>query len=264
MEDEEKKRAKKRLAVRIMSPEDQHPRIMEYFRRNLREPDGMISMKNSVYVEVFGDTAGGRLLRLNNVEWRRGEKLRMQRIPGRMSLDSIVQYLSVELKLNSKNEAHIKDHHGNGNRERCDDRNYPAIQEDPTVGGDRSQDPGSEDGKTSPGGEYMTREDHEDAHFVAFVAHNTSKVYEEDKRAYFQAHPEKVPKEKRIDECKKRQADGGRHVGSSHGGDQRIRQIDEVAESLRKATEDLKNLQERMGSQGPGNSQHDGAAVNRT
>ena len=70
VEDEEKKRAKKRLAVRIMSPEDQHPPIMEYFRRNLREPDGMISMKNSVYVEVFGDTAGGRLLRLNNVEWR--------------------------------------------------------------------------------------------------------------------------------------------------------------------------------------------------
>ena len=29
VEDEEKKRAKKRLAVRIMSPEDQHPRIME-------------------------------------------------------------------------------------------------------------------------------------------------------------------------------------------------------------------------------------------
>ena len=262
----------------------------------------MISMKNSVYVEVFGDTARGRLLRLNNVEWRRGEKLRMQMIPARISLDSIVQYVSLELKLNSKNQAHIKDRHGNGNRERRDDRNYRTIQEDPTVGGDRSQDPGSEDGKTSSGGEYMTREDHEDAHFFAFVAHNTKayghdkgkwrkapprkgkeprrignpplsfteywrehggcwvcyrkgrshkhdhktcKVYEEDKRAYFQAHPEKVPKEKRIDEWKKRQADGGRHVGSSHGGDRRIRQIDDVAESLRKATEDLKNLQER-------------------
>ena len=266
VEDEEKKRAKKRLAVRIMSPEGQHPRIMEYFRRNLGELDRMMSMKNSVYVEVFGDTAGGRLLRLKTVEWRCGEKLRMQMIPGRMSLDSIVQYLSMELKLNSKNEAHIKDHHGNGNGERCDDRNYPAIQEDPTVGGDRSQDPGSADGKTSSGGQYMTPEDHEDAHFVAFVAHNTkayghdkgkwrkapprqgkeprrignpplsftecrrehggcwvccakgrshkhahktSKVYEEDKPAHFQADPETVPKEKRIDEWKKRQADGG-------------------------------------------------------
>ena len=158
VEDEEKKRAKKRLAVRIMSPEDQYPRIMEYFRSNLGEPYRMISMRNSVYVDVVGDTAGGRLLRLNNVEWRRGEKLRMQMIPAGMSLDSIVHHLSVELKLNSENKAHIKDRHGNGNLERRDDRNYSAIQEDPAVGGDRSQDPGSEDGKTSSGGEYMTRE----------------------------------------------------------------------------------------------------------
>ena len=105
MEDEEKKRAKKRLAVSIMWREDQHPRILEYFLRNLGESDRMISMKNSVYVKVFGDTAGGRLLRLNNVEWRRGEKLRMQMIPARVTLDSIVQYVSVELKLNSKKEA---------------------------------------------------------------------------------------------------------------------------------------------------------------
>ena len=64
VEHEEKKRAKKRLAVHIMSLEDQHPRIMEYFRRNLGDPDRMISMKNSVFVHVFRDTAGGRLLRL--------------------------------------------------------------------------------------------------------------------------------------------------------------------------------------------------------
>ena len=33
-EDEEKKWAKKRVAVRIVLPEDHHPRIMEYFWRN--------------------------------------------------------------------------------------------------------------------------------------------------------------------------------------------------------------------------------------
>ena len=62
MEDEGKKRAKKHMAVRIMSPEEQHPGIMEYFRRNLRAPERMTSLKNSVYVEVFGETAGGCLL----------------------------------------------------------------------------------------------------------------------------------------------------------------------------------------------------------
>ena len=94
--------------------------------------------------------------------------------------------------------------------------------------------------------------------------HKTFKVYEEDKRAYFQAHPEKVPREKRIDEWKKTQPNGGRQVGSSHGDDRRIRRIDEVAESLRKATEDFKDLQEQMGSQGPADTQHDDAAVNWT
>ena len=39
MEDEEKRRAKKRMALCIMLPEDHHPGIMEYFRRNLGEPD---------------------------------------------------------------------------------------------------------------------------------------------------------------------------------------------------------------------------------
>ena len=105
MEDEEKKRAIKRLSVRIMLPEDKHPRIMEYFRRDLGEPNRMISMKNSVYVEVLEDTAGGCPLRHNNVVWRIGQKLRMQRIPACMNLDPIVQYVSVKLKLSSKKKG---------------------------------------------------------------------------------------------------------------------------------------------------------------
>ena len=91
MEDEEKKRAKKRVAVRIMAAEDTHAGIMEFFRRNLGEPNRMLGLKNAVYVEVFGDSMGQRLLRLNNVEWRRGEPLRMQVIFARMSLDEIVK-----------------------------------------------------------------------------------------------------------------------------------------------------------------------------
>ena len=38
VEDEEKKRAKKRVAVRIMASEDTHAGIMEFFWRNLGEP----------------------------------------------------------------------------------------------------------------------------------------------------------------------------------------------------------------------------------
>ena len=306
MEDEEKKRAKKRMAVRIMSPEEQHPGIMEYFRRNLGAPERMISLKNSVYVEVFGETAGGRLLRLNNVEWRRGEKLKLQMIPARMSLDSIIQYVSVELKLNSENEVHIQDRHNHGNHDRREDRHHPEVQDDR---GGSSED---------AGGESMTREDHEEAHFFAFVAHNTKehgqdkskwrrapprermgkpprrignpplsfkeyrrehdgcwicyrknlphkhdhktcKIYAEDKKAYFQAHPEKVPKEKRIEAWKRRQSAGGRSGGQGHGGDRRIGQIEEVADSLMRGMEALKALQNERSGQWPGDSQQDGA-----
>ena len=68
VEDEEKKRATKSMSVRIMSPEEQHLGVMEYFRRNLRVPEWMISLKNSVHFEVFGETAGGHLLGLKDVE----------------------------------------------------------------------------------------------------------------------------------------------------------------------------------------------------
>ena len=59
---------------------------------------------------------GQRLMRLNNVEWGRGEQLRMQVIFARMSLHEIVKYITVELKLNAKNEAHVQDRQGQGHR----------------------------------------------------------------------------------------------------------------------------------------------------
>ena len=57
VEDEEKKRAKEHVAVRIMASKDTHAGIMEFFRRNLGEPIRMLGLKNAVYVEVFGDTS---------------------------------------------------------------------------------------------------------------------------------------------------------------------------------------------------------------
>ena len=74
----------------------------------------MLGLKNAFYVEVFGDTMGQRLTRLNNTEWGRGEPLRMQVIFARMSLDEIMKYITVELKLNAKNEALVQDRQGHG------------------------------------------------------------------------------------------------------------------------------------------------------
>ena len=58
MEDEEKKRAKKRVAVQIMASEDTHAGIMEFFPRNLGEPSRMLGLKNAVYVEVLATIWG--------------------------------------------------------------------------------------------------------------------------------------------------------------------------------------------------------------
>ena len=88
-------------------------------------------MKRLVYVEVVRDTAGGRLLRLNNAEWRHGVTMRMKMIAAGMGLDSIVQYVSVELKLYSQNKAHIKDHHSHRHLDCLDDLCHPEIQDAP-------------------------------------------------------------------------------------------------------------------------------------
>ena len=190
VEDEEKKRAKKRVVVRIMASEDTHAEIMEFFRRNLGEPNRMLGLKNAVYVEVFGDTMGQRLMRLNNVEWRRGEPLRMQVIFARMRLDEIVKYITVELKLNAKNEAHVQDRHGHGQRGHREDRHHREIQEDTA----NSAEDGSGSGQDHWTG---SREDHEEAHFFAFVAHNL-RDHGQDRSRWSRVGPRKGKERRRI------------------------------------------------------------------
>ena len=190
VQDEEEKRAKKRVAVRIMAAEDTHAGIMEFFRRNLGEPNRIFGLKNAMYVEVFGDNMGQRLMRLNNVEWRRGEPLRMQVIFARMSLDEIVKYITVELKLNAKNEAHVQDRHGHGQRGHREDRHHREIQEDTA----NSAEDGSGSGQDHWTG---SQEDHEEAHFFAFVAHNV-RDHGQDRSRWNRVGPKKGKEPRRI------------------------------------------------------------------
>ena len=285
----------------------------------------MLGLKNAVYVEVFGDTMGQRLMRLNNAEWRRGEPLRMQVIVARMSLDEIVKYITVEPKLNAKNEAHVQELQGQGYRGHREDRQHREVKAD-TVGS-------AEEGSGS--GQHLwtatTGEDQEEAHFFAFVAHNMKehwqdrsrwdrlgprvnqnrkeprrignppllfreyrsqhdgcwvchgkgnnhahdhphcKVYEEDKKTYFAAHPDKKPKEQRIADWKAKGGDGGKGHGKGQGKgrgkgysrgpgpDRRVRSIGEVAEDMLRTLEEPKAQQ--RGGQSPSGSQQEGAAA---
>ena len=50
-----------------------------------------------------------------------------------MSLDDIVKYITVDLKLNAQNEAHVQDQQGHGHRGHREDRQHREVKED-TVG----------------------------------------------------------------------------------------------------------------------------------
>ena len=161
----------------------------------------------------------------------------------------------------------MQDQQGHGQRGHREDRLQQEIQDDTANA--------AEDGSGS-GQDHWTgsREDHEEAHFFAFVAHNVRdhgqdrsrwsrvgpkkgkeprrignpplssreyrsqhdgcwvcygkgnnhaqdhrqcKVYEADKKAYFTAHPEKKPKEQRIDDWKAKGGDGGKGQGKGQG-----------------------------------------------
>ena len=313
VEAEEKKRAKKRVAVRIMAAEDTHAeepgRAQPDVGTEERRVRGGISRLHGAKVaapQQRGVEARGAAEDAGHLR--------------RMSLDEIVKYITVELKLNARNEAHVQDRHGHGQRGHRKDRHHREIQED-TANSAANGSGGGQDHWT------WSREDHEEAHFFAFVAHNVRdhgqdwsrwsrvgpkkgneprrigkpplsfreyrsqhdgcwvcygkgnnhahdhrqcKVYEADKKAYFAAHPEKRPKEQRIDDWKAKGGDGGkgqgkgqgkgggRGYGGGPGQGGRVRSIEEVAEDMLRTLEELKAQQ--RGRQSPGESQPEGAA----
>ena len=119
-----------------------------------------------------------------------GEPQRMQVIFARMSLDEIVKYITVELKLNAKNEAHVQDRHGHGQRGHREDRHHREIQEDTA----NSAEDGSGSGQDHWTG---SREDHEEAHFFAFVAHNV-RDHGQDRSRWSRIGPKKSREPRRI------------------------------------------------------------------
>ena len=114
----------------------------------------------------------------------------MQGIFARMSLDEIVKYITVELKLNAKNEAHVQDRQGHGQRGHREDRHHQEIQEDTANS--------AEDGGGS-GQDHWTgsREDHEEAHFFVFVAHNVMD-HGQDRSRWNRVGPKKGKEPRRI------------------------------------------------------------------
>ena len=101
--------------------------------------------------------------------------------------------------------------------------------------------------------------------------HRHCKVYEEDKKTYFAAHPDKKPQEQQVADWKAKGKDGGKDQGKGQGKgagkdycggpgpDRRVRSIKEVAEDLSRTLEELRAQQ--LGGQSPSGSQQEGAAA---
>ena len=101
--------------------------------------------------------------------------------------------------------------------------------------------------------------------------HRHCKVYEEDKKSHFAAHPDKKPNKQRIADWKAKGGDGGKGQGKSQGKgggkgygggprpDRRVRSIEEVAEDMLRTSEELKAQQ--RGGQSLSGSQQEGAAA---
>ena len=97
------------------------------------------------------------------------------------------------------------------------------------------------------------------------------KVYEDDKKTYFTAHPNKKPKEQRIADWKAKGGDGGKGQGKGQGKGggkgygggpgpyRRVRSIEEVAEDMLRTLEELKAQQ--RGGQSLSGLQQEGAAA---
>ena len=85
--------------------------------------------------------------------------------------------------------------------------------------------------------------------------HQHCKVYEEDKKTYFAAHPDKTPKEQPTADWKAKGGDGGKGQGKGQGKgggkgygggsgpDRCVRSIKEVAEDMLRTLEELKAQQ---------------------
>ena len=85
--------------------------------------------------------------------------------------------------------------------------------------------------------------------------HQHCKVYEDDKKTHFAAHPDKKPREQRIADWKAKGGDGGKGQGKGQGKggrkgyvggpgpDRRVRSNEEVAEDMLRTLEELKAQQ---------------------
>ena len=160
---EESKRAKSSHTVKMMLPKEYHTNVVAWTRKNVSRDVKRHSLRNALLITVSGDREKTAMWRLDECELR-GQTIRLQAIPARMSCDEILEWVGEEVLKEYRNL-----HHTRGLRPGDRDVNY--VGEGP--GGEAAMDPAG-----AGGDETLVDDDDDDepaeVAVCAFVAKNLS------------------------------------------------------------------------------------------
>ena len=286
VEDEEKKRAKKRVAVQIREPEDTHAEIMGFFLAKPRQAQPIVGVEERRLRGGIRRHHGAKAdaPQQRGVEARRAPEDAGHLCPHEPGQDREVHHGGAEAQRQergpragstgpwtSRSSGRSPAPRGQGGHGRH--RGGREWKRPKSL--DRDHPRGS--GRNPP----LSFREYRSQHTGCWICyskgnnhahdHRHCQVYEEDKKTYFATHPDKKPKEQRIADWKAKGRGGGKGQrkgqgkggGKGYGGrpgpDRRVRSIEEVAEDMLRTSEELK-AQQRGGQSLSGSQQEEAAA----
>ena len=120
----------------MMLPTEYHTNVMAWTRKNVAQDVKRHSLRNALLITVTGDREKTAMWRLDECDVR-GQTIRLQAIPARMSCDEILEWVGEEVLKEYQNL-----HHTRGLRPGDRDVNY--VGEGP--GWEAAMDPSGDDG----------------------------------------------------------------------------------------------------------------------
>ena len=133
---EEAKRARSNHTVKMMLPKEYHMNVVAWTRKNLARDVKRHSLRNDLLITVMGDREKTATWRLDECDVR-GQTIRLQAIPARMSCEEILEWVGEEVLKEYRNL-----HHTRGLRPGDPDVNYVGEGS----GGEAAMNPTRADG----------------------------------------------------------------------------------------------------------------------
>ena len=104
---EEAKRAKSNHTVKMMLPKEYHTNVVAWTRKNVTRDVKRHSLRNALLITVTGDREKTAMWRLDECDVR-GQTIRLQAIPARMSCDDVLEWVGEEVLKEYRNLHHTR------------------------------------------------------------------------------------------------------------------------------------------------------------